>query len=98
MVKKDTKENLKLNKNIFDKNEIEKIYDSLNLPKDEEIDKADFLEFYFAFGSSDLDAYNTFLPTVKNAGISWKKFSKMRWKDCELKNGVLIVKKNKVSK
>ena len=75
-------------KNIFNEEEINKLYEELNLPNDKDINKADYLEFYFCFGNN-LEYYKSFYDIKKESNMSWKEFRNIRFKDVDLKKSII---------
>lgn len=74
--------------NILSKEDIDKIYKSLNLPEDEDIDKADYLEFYMYFGNNP-KYYKAFRETKKDAEMSWKDIKKLKYGDIDFRKGTI---------
>lgn len=58
--------------NILTYEEVNKIYKYLYLPKDDRLNKVDFLEYYLYFGRN-IERYK-FYKKVKNNNVSWKEF------------------------
>lgn len=80
-------------KGIVSSDEIEKMCDSLNLPKNSNINKADYLEFYFYFGNSHFYEY---YKDIKDPKISWKIFKSkvlptIRYKDIKSNKKFMIL-------
>lgn len=80
--------------NLITSYEINKMYDSLNLPNIPNISKADFLEYYLYF-DKDLNHYNL-LKELKSKDVSWKDFKyeyihNIRYKDINKDDRIIIL-------
>lgn len=72
------------NNHVLTKKEISELYESLGLPKDKSINKADYLEFYMYYGNN-LKFYQLFKDLKKQADVSWRDFRKIKVNDIDMK-------------
>lgn len=92
--KKETMTKFKIRKeyenktNLLGKEEIDKLYKSLNLPEDKDIDKADYLEFYMYFGNN-LKYYKAFRQVKEDGNVSWRDIKKLKYGDIDFRKGTI---------
>lgn len=74
--------------NLLGKEELDKLYKSLNLPDDKDIDKFDYLEFYMYFGNN-LEYYKAFRQIKEEGNVSWKDIKKLKYGDIDFRKGTI---------
>lgn len=79
---------------MYTAEEIDKMYEALNLPNIPNINKADFLEYSLHFGTN-LERYEI-LKNLKSKDMSWKDFKdkelhNIRVRDIDIENGVVTL-------
>lgn len=94
IIKRMVKKDYEVRNKVFTKEELNKLYESLNLPQVSDINKSDFLEYSLYF-DTNLKHYEI-LKNLKSKDISWKEFKdkdlhNIRVRDINVKDDIVTI-------
>lgn len=84
---------VRISKKVLSKEEVEDIYNALELPKNGITDKADYLDFYFNFGNK-LELYKSLVEFKNNSEITWNDLRKLKHKNINRDKSVIEIARN----